>query len=703
MQTQAADVAKRLEVEKISEGPITCLRFRGTINEQFEGKKLGGSLRAKMLILDLSEVHKVSSFGIREWSAFTGVAEKSIERIYLIGCTPKVMNQLGMVSGLIGKGLIFSFYAPYHCDHCANDRLVLLNVDRDREAIKKLRPPERACETCGNLEYFDEDPVSFFSFVASQREFELDPSVSSFLVSKLNYPVSDLARRVHIEKIVDRRNTFIRLLGNLDASFPREKLAEGLEGVVVLDVSGVGGFDPAGAVEFRQFLGAISSVVERVFLVGCQPAFLERALRAEDLHDRAQVLSFTVPYSCGKCGTTAAQNIDVETYHSVLKLAMPPQLKCADCGGPTTCAASGALMATVRALPKPTVESDLKKFIKKAQKMRPRAQAQEGQPQAWGRVTAIGAAAVLAAAGAVVGIGYYQQQRGQELVEKAVASLQSAASVRRPQWITSDTPFSGYCTDLISRTVCVGVSSYRETKEAARAEAGDAALEALANTIGLKIDSPSFGQLVRNGYGEARRNALTALEGLAGQPEAAIDLARGRVRRARQDVARALERTGGAAVPTQIADWYWEQYEAEGGGSEYLAFVRYDVSTDAMKALVTRYSEPATALGAEVLTAFPSLAWQTEGEPDGAMIVTAENGVLAKLGLGARDVITAVRGQPVRDGAELAALIEAEHKALAEHGNKISLNVRTAAGKPLTYEGPIERDAIRALAQKESE
>lgn len=682
---------QRIEIEKVSDGPITCLKLRGTINEQFEGKKLGSTVRAKVLVLDLSDVQRISSFGIREWGAFTNVIDRSCDKVYVIGCTPKVINQLGMVADFLGKGLIFSFYAPYRCDYCGVDRLLLLNVDRDRESIKKMKAPERICETCGNPEYFDEDPLTFFAPLAGQPEFELDPKVTTFLVSKLNLAVSDLARRLSAEKSIDGRNTYLKLAGNLDNTFPRDRLAEGLEGTIAIDVSGIGAIDPPGAAEFRRFLSLITPATERILLLGCQPQFLERATRPEDLNERVQILSLSAPYACGKCATTSSQLIDVEQHYDVLKIAMPPTLKCNDCGGPTTCVASNTLLSHLRNLPKPAVDQPLRKFIKKAQKQAPKKAAGAQAPAGWSRFAVASAAVAAVAVGTMAVITYYQQQKGQELVQKAVAQLSSSQN-RRPQWITSDTPFSGYCTDLTARTVCVGVSSYTPTKEAARAEASDAALEALANTIGLKIDDPAFGQLVRSAYGEARRKALAELEPAAGEEVAEDGLTR--VRAARQSVARALEKSGGAAVPTQIADWYWEEYESP-TGSEFIAFVRYDVSSDEVKALVSHYSQPAEALGGRAITSFPSLAWMPNASADGAFLVGVNEGVLEKLGLGAKDVVLSVGGEPVRDAADFATKMQAEYAALEGNGGKVKLVVKRGDGEPMSYEGPIEKGAFK--------
>jgi anti-anti-sigma regulatory factor len=153
----------KLKIDKFSDGQITLLKFAGTVDEGFDGDKLAATLKASTLILDLADVQKISSFGIREWVDFINGAGAKVGSIILVECAPKVVDQLNMVQNFAGKGQVFSFYAPYRCDYCDADRRVLLQIDRDFEAIKAMKPPERPCTSCGNREYFDEDPTSFFS------------------------------------------------------------------------------------------------------------------------------------------------------------------------------------------------------------------------------------------------------------------------------------------------------------------------------------------------------------------------------------------------------------------------------------------------------------------------------------------------------------------------------------------------------------
>ena len=239
--------AQKLSIEKFADGGIACLKFSGTIDEAFEGKKLGAQVAGDVLVVDLGAVKKISSFGIREWVDFITAAGKQVRSVVLIECAPKVVDQLNMVANFAGTGRVFSFYAPFRCDYCDSEHRVLLQIDKDHETIKSMKLADRACPACNEAMYFDEDGATFFSYLLGQPKFELEPEIASFLASKLNYAVADLNRKLRIDKLIDGTTTYLRLVGDLERTFPREKLAEGLEGQVIVDLISVGRIEPAGA------------------------------------------------------------------------------------------------------------------------------------------------------------------------------------------------------------------------------------------------------------------------------------------------------------------------------------------------------------------------------------------------------------------------------------------------------------------------
>lgn len=658
-QQAAVPTGTNLAVDKFIEGTITCLRFQGTIDEAFDGKRLAASLKCSTLIIDMAAVKKISSFGIREWTDFIKTVERSVQKLIAIECTPKVVDQINMVSQFLGtKGQVFSFYAPYRCDYCDIDRRVLFQVDRDQAAIRGLRPPEQLCETCSRPEYFDEEPGAFFSYVAAQQPFELSPEIVDFLSSKLRYSLAGGDRRLQVDKHIEGRNTYLKFVGNLDGSLPSSKIAEGLEGIIVVDLSGVGTVDLAGAAEWRNFITMTKVTVERMYLVGVPPVMLQRMTRPGDLGDH--LVSFTMPYSCTKCATTSSQLIEVADHYDILKFATPPEMKCQQCKSPTTCVAPEALLSRLRALPNVDIDSALKKFIKDMRERKPeRAQPLKKAAASGPRLGTFALLVVIAlvAASALVGVNWYQQRETLSKLEKVTSESRPFTPLApRPAWITSDTPLSSYCTAYADKLACVGVSSYLVSRDGARLEAVNAALEEMGNTIGLKIQSKAFDEVVRPIFGTTRADALRAVESARSAPTSdGYKRAVETVRAARKAAAESLPLTGGAAAPVQQADWYWEEYKrADAKGTEFVVFVRYDLGSEGLRALVNEYTITLDVQGTKVVTVFPGLVWRYPDVEQGVVAI-AVGGRLKSLGLQPGDIVTAVGGKPVRNSADFAA------------------------------------------------
>jgi hypothetical protein len=226
-----------------------------------------------------------------------------------------------------------------------------------------------------------------------------------------------------------------------------------------------------------------------------------------------------------------------------------------------------------------------------------------------------------------------------------------------------DVPAAGYCHDMINLLMCVGVSAFRPTRDDAVTEANDAALEELVNTVGLKISDSFFRETISPIYSDIRTKALAALQAadLDRSSKAYADAA-AVVRKARRRVVEILQASGGAAVPSQRSDWYWEEYAGENGKpNEVLVFVRYDVPLDAVRGLVERYSTTTSVQGNSAMTAFPALAWPYQDFTGGALL-TKVGKQLAAAGIAAQQIVMAIGEQHVADASTFARRLgEAAH------------------------------------------
>lgn len=688
------EAGPKLTIEKFADGAIACLKFAGTIDEGFEGKKLGATVAGDTLVLDLGGVKKISSFGIREWVDFVTTASKQCRSMVLIECSPKVVDQLNMVANFAGGGRVFSFYTPFRCDYCDSEHRVLLQVDKDHETIKSMKLAERPCPSCKEGMYFDEDGATYFSYLIGQEKFELEPDVAAFLASKLNYAVSDLNRKLRIDKVIEGRTTYLRLAGDLDRTFPREKLAEGLEGTVIIDLGAIGRIEPAGAAEWRGFVKMVTPLVENLYLAAVPPAFLEKLCSVEDLGLKAQVVTLTLPYECKTCGTTSAQSIDVGQHHDVLKFATAPELRCTTCKHAMLCAAGETQMTLLPGLPRATASADVVKAIgifreRALQTQRDKKPTAKGaQPVVAGPAPRSSLlvpflASLLAVVVAAGGYLAYQRMNKQEdAPTTALGAVAKKSAAARPAWITSDTQGTAGCTDTPDKGMsCVGVSSISARQDDAEDEAADAALDAIANALAVRITNPEWKLSVVPVYKSARDAKLAAFDRDPSNTSARRD-----VREARNAVARVLRATSGGAVPAAPTARYWEEYT----GGKFLAFAQVTLGATELAKLVEGYTASSTALGATAVSMFPLVGWRYPKLEHGAIITKLGTGPLQDLGIAEQYVVVAVAGRDVTDAATFAKLAIDEDAALVEKGGTLRLKVQASDGAPREFQAVVK-------------
>ena len=687
----------KLVIEKFADGDVACLKFSGTIDEGFEGKKLGMTAAADTLVLDLGGVKKISSFGIREWVDFVTTVAKSSRQLILIECSPKVVDQLNMVANFAGGGRVFSFYAPYRCDYCDSEQRVLLQVDRDHEIIKAMKLGERPCVSCNEPMYFDEDATTFFSCLAGQEKFHLEPPVEAFLASKLNYAVADLNRKLRVDKVIEGRTTYLRLNGNLDDTFPRDKLAEGLEGTVIVDLGAIGKIEPVGAMQWRGFIGLVAPVAEHVYLASAPPAFIEKLCTRDDLNPKVQLLTVLMPYTCTSCGTTSAHNVDVGAHYDVLKFATAPELRCPQCKHAMQCHAGEGVMTLLPTMPRPTASADL---VKSVGILRERALQAGGaarkairatgslSPQSLTQPAARSSLVVpilVALVAIVVALGgYLMYQRMTSKPASGMGFITSRSAPARPAWITSDAPAAATCSEAGKTISCTGVSSVSARQDDAEDEAADAAFDAVANALAVRIADAKWKQSILPIYAAARDAKLAAFDRDPSNTSARRD-----VREARHAVAQALRATGGGAVPSAPTSRYWEEYQSA-DGKRYLAFAQVTIGATELAKLIDGYTKPTVALGATSVGMFPLLVWRYPRLEHGAVIIGLASGPLQEVGLAEGYVVLNVDGREVGDGASFGKVASEEYDGLVARGGTLRLKVQAADGAPREFSSKID-------------
>lgn len=138
-------------------GNRTIVQLSGKINEDADFSSLR-MLKSAELYLDVSQITQINSPGIREWLNFLDSIPGNIIYLY---CPQIMVEQINMIHGFIRPNVkIHSFYAPYFCDQCQEERKILLEA----QDIIENRAPLLTCEKCQNLLEFDAIEEQYLKF-----------------------------------------------------------------------------------------------------------------------------------------------------------------------------------------------------------------------------------------------------------------------------------------------------------------------------------------------------------------------------------------------------------------------------------------------------------------------------------------------------------------------------------------------------------
>ena len=125
-----------------------------------ELSRLTGKVR-----LDLSQVRRLNSTGVREWVNFMRLVGKN-ERIELeyIRCSIPIVSQINMIADFQGPATVTSFFAPYADEDTGDEETRLLIVDD----VDPVDPP--VFKEDGKTWELDELPERYLLFIKLQRQ-----------------------------------------------------------------------------------------------------------------------------------------------------------------------------------------------------------------------------------------------------------------------------------------------------------------------------------------------------------------------------------------------------------------------------------------------------------------------------------------------------------------------------------------------------
>lgn len=171
-------MGSRFEADVQHLGEVSLVRLIGVIDEDNELSSLAAHLRGEAVVVDLSSVREINNCGTRDWVRWLEEVEKRSE-VVLVECSPAVVAKLNMVSNFSGESYLRSFYVPYYCQDCNEEKALLVDID-EFSGDQQAKAPICRCDSCDSVMAFDELEESYFAFLKAVRR-QLPPDVKQLI------------------------------------------------------------------------------------------------------------------------------------------------------------------------------------------------------------------------------------------------------------------------------------------------------------------------------------------------------------------------------------------------------------------------------------------------------------------------------------------------------------------------------------------
>ena len=163
MTSPATKARTRASVSSSPAGDV--LTLAGDIDDTASLTDYIAELRTNQVIIDLTGVTFINSVGVREWITFLDQLGQRGLKITLRNVSEPMVRQMTMVMEARGDATVESFFAPYTCPKCGDERALLINVGQHHDALAAQTPPALPCASCGAAAEFDEFPNRYLSFL----------------------------------------------------------------------------------------------------------------------------------------------------------------------------------------------------------------------------------------------------------------------------------------------------------------------------------------------------------------------------------------------------------------------------------------------------------------------------------------------------------------------------------------------------------
>jgi hypothetical protein len=147
---------------------MSYVKLGGVIDEDNELSDLVEKIPVGTAVIDVGEIERINSCGVRDWVNWLSKLENNGTRSVLVECSPAIVAQINLVNNFTGNGVVKSFYVPYFCPECDEEKVLL--VETSDMGPPPHDPPTCRCDECDLVMDFDDMPDSYFAFLSNQRK-----------------------------------------------------------------------------------------------------------------------------------------------------------------------------------------------------------------------------------------------------------------------------------------------------------------------------------------------------------------------------------------------------------------------------------------------------------------------------------------------------------------------------------------------------
>lgn len=326
----ASKGASTCVIERAQTADATLVVMSGRMNETLKGRAAAEGL-AGVVVFDMANIERVTSFGVREWLQLLSAAQRTVERVYLANCSEAVVNQLSTIRAFAGGGTVVSFEAPYRCRSCGYECKHMLDVEHDGEAIRNREPPKVECPKCQRAAEFDDDADTYFAFATQFAGTVIPEAVRAVLEGADQTVLVPSSGPEQVQKDIEEHATRVRIRGKLDRTLRWNRVLDGLEGAIIFDFESVTDATPDGAGALLSALRQLPEEVSSAEIHSCPRAVIEAMMIGGA--PPVKLCSAEIDGFCAQCNTRRMGHIDVDRDRAAMLAGEDPKVLCKRCEG----------------------------------------------------------------------------------------------------------------------------------------------------------------------------------------------------------------------------------------------------------------------------------------------------------------------------------------------------------------------------------